>query len=111
MPTRARLDEFIAAVVSGDHAGAIERVAARRVRGQRQQLTVDAERPDPQLVAPLDGVRERDRVRADDVGQVLAPPLRGERRDVAVGRRAELDRRVEELAAEAEAGCLRGRHR
>ena len=25
MPTRARLDEFIAAVVSGDHAGAIER--------------------------------------------------------------------------------------
>jgi hypothetical protein len=24
MPTRARLDEFIAAVVSGDHAGAIE---------------------------------------------------------------------------------------
>ena len=25
MPTRARLDEFIAVVVSGDHAGAIER--------------------------------------------------------------------------------------
>ena len=25
MPTRARLDEFIATVVSGDHAGAIER--------------------------------------------------------------------------------------
>jgi len=25
VPTRARLDEFIAAVVSGDHAGAIER--------------------------------------------------------------------------------------
>ena len=25
MPSRARLDEFIAAVVSGDHAGAIER--------------------------------------------------------------------------------------
>ncbi len=25
MPTRARLDEFIAMVVSGDHAGAIER--------------------------------------------------------------------------------------
>jgi len=25
MPTRARVDEFIAAVVSGDHAGAIER--------------------------------------------------------------------------------------
>ena len=25
MPTRARLDEFISAVVSGDHAGAIER--------------------------------------------------------------------------------------
>jgi ketosteroid isomerase-like protein len=25
MPTRARLDEFIAIVVSGDHAGAIER--------------------------------------------------------------------------------------
>ena len=25
MPTRARLDEFITAVVSGDHAGAIER--------------------------------------------------------------------------------------
>jgi len=25
MPTRTRLDEFIAAVVSGDHAGAIER--------------------------------------------------------------------------------------
>ena len=25
MPPRARLDEFIAAVVSGDHAGAIER--------------------------------------------------------------------------------------
>ena len=28
MPTRARLDEFIAAVVSGDHAGAIERFYA-----------------------------------------------------------------------------------
>jgi hypothetical protein len=25
MPSRARLDEFIAAVVSGDHTGAIER--------------------------------------------------------------------------------------
>jgi hypothetical protein len=25
MPSRARLDEFIAVVVSGDHAGAIER--------------------------------------------------------------------------------------
>jgi hypothetical protein len=25
MPTRARLDEFIAVVESGDHAGAIER--------------------------------------------------------------------------------------
>jgi ketosteroid isomerase-like protein len=34
MPSRARLDEFIAAVVSGDHAGAIERYYTEDARMQ-----------------------------------------------------------------------------
>ncbi len=35
MPSRARLDEFIAVVESGDHAGAIERVAHERAALER----------------------------------------------------------------------------
>ena len=45
MPTRARLDEFIAAVVSGDHAGAIERYYTEDA--SMQENAAPAGRPRP----------------------------------------------------------------
>jgi hypothetical protein len=61
-----------------------ERVARHRVRGEREHLAVDAERPDAVLVAGLDGLRERLGVVPRDLRQVLAPLVGGEPHHVAV---------------------------
>jgi len=57
MPTRARLDEFIAAVVSGDHAGAIERYYTEDASMQENAVTPRAGRD--LLVAHERGVLAR----------------------------------------------------
>ena len=82
---------------------AVEGIAAHRVSAERQDLAVDAEGTDAQAVAVPHGGEQCLGVVPCDVSQIGPPGGGRERRDVAVRRGAELDRRVEELTAETPA--------
>src|SRR5687767_4620338 len=71
----------------------LQPVAALGMRGEREDLAVDAERTDAELGASPHRRIERRGIVPRDGREIRAPDVGLERGDVAVRRRAELDRR------------------
>src|SRR4029079_19075996 len=91
---------------SGDCSGGIQTlqgVAGDGMGGEGKDLAVDPEGADAELVAALDGGRQRLGIVRRNLGEV-SPRDRGlETRDVSMRRRAERDRRIEKLTTQAPA--------